>query len=249
MLTCTQHPTGTLCATRPGNKMRSRYGGGPNVWPQLLADQQHAPPLPMTYTVKHREQSETNHPREQDNGDCLGSGGATDSVCSPLLNGRQRPPLIADTTLEEPTNNRTLDASPDPITSCQRPTTFASPHLLHTLLQKSPLTYTRPLGVPLPLSPNTDKTGQLVAVSSNSPVVHTLNPGGNIIRYAAAPPHNTTLSRNPHPCISQSNSLLGTLQSPTHFPIPHRKKERKKETLTTNRACEGHQNVVRCLDL
>ena len=64
MLTCTQHPTGTLCARKPSNVMWPRYGEEPNAWPQPLADRQHTPPLPMIYTVKRWGQSEAKYPVE-----------------------------------------------------------------------------------------------------------------------------------------------------------------------------------------
>ena len=58
---------------------------------------------------------------------------------------------------------------------------------MHTLLHRPLLTGTRPLRVPLPLSPNTDKTGQLVVVCSCSP--HSL-PGA--ASYDTMQHHHTT---------------------------------------------------------
>ena len=85
MLTGAQHMTETFFARRPGNVMRPRYGGESNAWPHPLADRRHAPSLPMTYIVKHRKQSETNYPGEQNGGKRSGGKGAPESVCLPPL--------------------------------------------------------------------------------------------------------------------------------------------------------------------
>ena len=145
MITCTQHPKGTLCARRLGKEMRPRYGGDPNAWPHLLTDQRHSPPLPMIYTVKCREQSEANYPGERNGGKRLGGEGTPEGVCPPPLPRRQRSPPIKTTFLEDAMIHIDIDTSPAPTKYCQHLATHRDPHHTHTLLESPLLTGTQPL--------------------------------------------------------------------------------------------------------
>jgi len=183
-----QYPTETSCAGRLGSEMRPRDGAGTNVLPPSLVGRLHTSPPHASYSARMREQTETLHPGERDSGKRLRSGGRHIACAPPLsLNGGPHPPSIAITSLEEATNSTALDASPDLQTYCQHRATFVNPHLMHTLLQRPLLTDTLPLSNPLPLSPNTDKIGQLVAVCNCSP--HSL-PGAAL--YDTLHHHHTT---------------------------------------------------------
>ena len=85
LLTCTQHPTRTLCARRLGNGIQPRDGGEPNTRSHLLEVRRHKSPLPVLYTVKTREQSEANYPGEWDSGKRLWGEGTSESTCPPPL--------------------------------------------------------------------------------------------------------------------------------------------------------------------
>ncbi len=81
--------------------MRPRYDWEPNARPHFLADRRRTPPLPKSYGVRHRDQSETNYPEEHNKGKRLGRRGAPRNVRLPPIPGRHRPPNITPTILAE----------------------------------------------------------------------------------------------------------------------------------------------------